>query len=405
MRGESLSLVDQELVLNRGGVPEAVWMDLNYSPVMGKDARPLAVLVIVTETTAKRRMTAELASSELRFRTLADTMPQMVWSTLPDGYHDYYNARWYDFTGVPPGSTDGVGWNDMFHPEDQERAWAVWRLSLATGEPYQIEYRLRHHSGEYRWVLGQALPMRDEAGTITRWFGTCTDINESKLSEVERDLITQELSHRIKNIFSVITGLVGLSARSHPEIRAQADQLRARIFALGRAHDVVRPQGPASRAQHAQSSLHGLIAELLAPYADEGETRLLVEGEDVPIDEGAATPLALLFHELATNAAKYGALSTVGGTIRVSSRRADSRYHLVWKEQGGPPLDGGPSEGGFGSKLVTLSVEGQMRGTLKRAWEHDGLRVDLDLPVAALSRSAGPAPPPQHDNAGRDVRA
>ena len=93
-------------------------------------------------------------------------MPQMIWSTLPDGSHDYYNAQWYVFTGVPEGSTDGEGWNDMFHPDDQDRAWGVWRHSLETGEPYEIEYRLRHRSGEYRWTLGRALPVRGEDGAI-----------------------------------------------------------------------------------------------------------------------------------------------------------------------------------------------------------------------------------------------
>src|SRR3546814_1710909 len=102
------------------------------------------------------------------FRTLADTMPQMVWSTLPDGYHDYYNARWYEFTGVPAGSTDGEGWNGMFHPDDKERAWGRWRHSLETGEHYEIEYRLRHHGGDYRWTLGRAMPIRDEHGGLVR---------------------------------------------------------------------------------------------------------------------------------------------------------------------------------------------------------------------------------------------
>lgn len=78
---------------------------------------------------------AALAESEARFRAIADSMPQMVWSSLPDGFHDYYNARWYEFTGVTPGSTDGEGWNGMFHPEDQNRAMARWRHSLETGEP------------------------------------------------------------------------------------------------------------------------------------------------------------------------------------------------------------------------------------------------------------------------------
>ncbi|MCL6305248.1 PAS domain-containing protein, partial [Streptococcus agalactiae] len=103
-------------------------------------------------------------------------------------------------------------WNDMFHPDDQDRAWSVWRHSLATGDPYQIEYRLRHRDGTYRWVLGRALPIRDGEGRITRWFGTCTDIHEQKLALEEREIVSQELSHRIKNIFAVVSGLISFAA-------------------------------------------------------------------------------------------------------------------------------------------------------------------------------------------------
>ncbi len=116
--------------------------------------------------------------SEANFRAIANSIDPMIWSTRPDGYHDYYSDRWYEYTGVPKGSTDGDEWNGMFHPDDQERARANWRQSLATGEPYHIEYRLRHRSGRYRWVLGRAQPVRDDEGRITRWFGTCTDIQE-----------------------------------------------------------------------------------------------------------------------------------------------------------------------------------------------------------------------------------
>jgi PAS domain S-box-containing protein len=121
-----------------------------------------------------------IAAGQITFRQFADAMPQMIWSTLPDGSHDYYNAQWYEFTGVPAGSTDGDAWNGMFHPDDRERAWDVWRHSLATGAPYEIEYRLRHHTGQYRWTLGRALPVRDVEGQIIRWVGTCTDIHEPK---------------------------------------------------------------------------------------------------------------------------------------------------------------------------------------------------------------------------------
>lgn len=120
----------------------------------------------------------ELAESEHRLHAIANSVDNMIWSTQPDGFHDYYNDRWYEFTGVPRGSTDGEEWNGVFHPDDQDRAWKRWRHSLETGEPYEIEYRLRHHTGKYRWVLGKAKAVRDDDDNIIRWYGSCTDIDE-----------------------------------------------------------------------------------------------------------------------------------------------------------------------------------------------------------------------------------
>ncbi|ACA15215.1 multi-sensor hybrid histidine kinase [Methylobacterium sp. 4-46] len=135
--------------------------------------------LLAIDVTAEKAAEAAMADSLMKFRAIAESMPQMVWSTLPDGYHDYYNSRWYEFTGVAPGSTDGEGWNAIFHPDDRAEAWRRWRRALATGETYEIEYRLRRRDGVHRWVLGRAVPLRDPAsGAIQRWFGTCTDIDD-----------------------------------------------------------------------------------------------------------------------------------------------------------------------------------------------------------------------------------
>lgn len=343
---------------------------------------------VVIDITERKAVEAALAASEAGFRTLADTMPQMVWSTRPDGFHDYYNARWYEFTGVTPGSTDGEAWNGMFHPDDQKRAWELWRHSLATGEPYQIEYRLRHADGEYRWTLGRALPIRNEAGEIIRWFGTCTDIHETKLVAEEREIVAHELSHRIKNIFSVLNGIISLSARSYPDIKPLAEQLRQRIVAMGKAHDFVRPHSQASRPQGSQSSLRALVQLLLAPHVGDDAARFSFDGDDATIDDGAATPLALLFHELATNAAKYGALAMADGRVVIDAVLTDDQYRMVWKEHGGAPVSGPPAGEGFGSRLITLSVQGQLGGSLVRRWQQDGLEVELIVPAAQLNRSA-----------------
>ena len=323
-----------------------------------------------------------------RFKVLADSMPQMVWSTPPDGLTDYFNARWYEFTGAPQGSTEGANWTSAFHPDDRARAWDAWNAAVATGDPYEIEYRLQNRDGDYRWVLGRALPMRDDKGRITRWFGTCTDIHDHKLALQERELISHELSHRIKNIFAVIGGLIGLSSRQHPELKPVADQLRERVIALGTAHDFVRPHSEASKPTRKQSRFHGLVEALLAPYQSKADERFAVSGIDPGIDDRSATPLALLFHELATNSAKYGALAVPDG--RISLECSDDGQHttLRWRERGAKmPADPANRPKGFGSRLIEMSVNQQLGGSLERTWHADGLECVVTIPTRSMSRS------------------
>jgi PAS domain S-box-containing protein len=169
--------------------------------------------------TASERVRSEIAVrlSEAKFRTITDAMPQMVWSTRPDGFHDYYNDQWYRFTGIPYGSTDGDGWNDLFHPDQKLLAWEKWRNSLLTGETYEVEYQLRHHSGQYRWVLGRAQPLRSEDGEIVRWMGTCTDIHAQKQSEdalrresLRKDEFLAMLAHELRNPLAPISAAAQL---------------------------------------------------------------------------------------------------------------------------------------------------------------------------------------------------
>ena len=330
--------------------------------------------------------TAALAGGQITFRQLADAMPQMVWSTLPDGSHDYYNAQWYAFTGVPVGSTDGEGWNGMFHPDDQDRAWALWRRSLDTGEPYEVEYRLRHHSGKYRWTLGRALPVRGEDGTIMRWVGTCTDIDEHKRTAEQNEILSRELSHRIKNIFAVVNGIIGLTARQFPATKALSSSLQARIAALGRAHDYVRPHSDESAPHPGPQTLNTLLRQILAPYPALDEGRLVIRGDDLPVDDRGATPIGLVIHELATNSAKYGALSAPEGRIDLLTKIADGRVTISWRESGGPRIEREPTHVGFGSRLSDISIVQQLGGRLTRAWPAEGLCVEMEVAANRLSR-------------------
>lgn len=370
------------------------YWDVHVLPIGGTDGRPTHLLSISRDISALRsadleidRLVEEARRNELRFRILADAMPQMVWSTRPDGYHDYYNARWYEFTGMEVGSTDGNGWNDLFHPDDQQRAWKLWRHSLATGELYEIEYRLRHHSGDYRWVLGRAMPMRDANGAIDRWYGTCTDIHAAKQSSENLALLSQELSHRIKNIFAIVNGIIGQSARWFPDSKAFAFDIQQRIAALGRAHDFARPHSEEPRAPVAVPTLQNLLQEILKPYRAADEDRLRIFGDEIVIDDSSVTPLALVVHELATNAAKYGAFSTPEGKVSIALEAVGDRCRITWTERGGPEISEAPMRTGFGTKLSMVSIEGQLGGVLERRWLPQGLEAVLECPLANLRRS------------------
>ncbi|WP_163989720.1 GAF domain-containing protein [Pyxidicoccus caerfyrddinensis] len=111
---------------------------------------------------------------------IAESIPQLIWIARPDGYHEYYNAPWYEYTGLTPEQTAGAGWRRAFHPDDLVEAGRRWDHSLRTGEPYEAEHRCRRHDGAWRWFLGRARPVRDDSGRVVRWFGTCTDIDDQK---------------------------------------------------------------------------------------------------------------------------------------------------------------------------------------------------------------------------------
>jgi len=239
---------------------------------------------------------ARLAASEARFQAIADSVDQMIWSTRPDGFHDYYNRRWYEFTGVPEGSTDGDEWNGMFHADDQDRAWAMWRHCLETGEPYHIEYRLRHRSGAYRWVLGRAQAVRDEAGRIVRWFGTCTDIQEivearEVLSRSREDLEvliqerTAELAEserRFRAIFDTTFQLTGLGTLDGTILLVN----KAALDAAGVTHEVVRGakvwQAPWwAHSPHEAERVREAIPRVAAGEAVRYEAEMVLPGREV----------------------------------------------------------------------------------------------------------------------------
>ena len=322
------------------------------------------------------RQRAEINQSAHHLQTLLDSLPNIAYSIRTDGSFEYVNARFGETTGVASPRT-AEDWRPLVHPDDHEPLFTDWYTTFANGEPFEAQFRLKQRDGSWRWVLTRVLPV-EETEDGPRWFGTITDIEDTIREAEARKLLANELSHRIKNLFAVIGGLVRLKSREYPEADAFTGDLSATLDILNRAHGYVTQENPG-----AEDTLHGLLQKLLAPYGDGTGKGFALSGADVPVRARSTTALALVFHELATNSAKYGAFSVAGGNVAVSVTVQGDLVSMRWEESGGPELDGDKGAG-FGSRLVERTVNGQLRGELNRFFEKDGLIAVLTVPSDSL---------------------
>ena len=392
----------------------------------------LAFLREVAERThtASSRLRSEiaLAASEAMFRTIANAMPQMVWSTLPDGYHDYYNERWYEFTGTVPGSTDGVHWADVFHPEDQDAAWTAWRHSLATGETYEIQYRLRDRTGAWRWVLGRAMPVRDEAGAIVRWMGTCTDIHDQKQAEnalrqanQRKDDFLAMLAHELRNPLAPIStaaqvlrlrqGDAAYALRAGEIIERQVRHMTELVDDLLDVSRVTRGLVQMEREPVELRAVVDAAVEQVRPLIEARHHELAVELPAGPVHaSGDRTRLVQAVSNLLNNAAKY---TQQHGRLRVALAVRDGVASISVADNGsGIPLTLLPhvfdlftqgertpdrAQGGLGLGLTLVKSIAQLHGgavTAESGGQGQGSTFTISLPTAAA-----PAEPAQAEEA------
>jgi PAS domain S-box-containing protein len=230
-------------------------------------------------------------------------------------------------------------------------------------------------------------PIIDHDGTIIGASKIARDISERKRAAEQKDLLIKEMSHRVKNAFAVMGGLVAISARSATTPEAMACDMNARIAALTRAQHLTRPGLIDSRTPIDETtSFHALVRAIFEPFLDSGGSeRLTIEGPDIRITEKSVTGLALLIHELATNAVKCGCLSAANGSVRLELATRDGQLEAKWVEAGGPMLNGAPQHQGFGSILARRIVTSQFGGELLYDWKPEGLVLNVSLPLERLT--------------------
>ncbi len=306
-----------------------------------------------------------------------------LWAWNVDDDRFTMDERGFELWGLPWCET--VTFEELshhIHPADRDRVRAAFAATRAVLGPYETDFRIIL-GDEIRWISARG--QGEDFGIVGRtMFGIFLDVTGRKQAEEGHELLAGEMSHRVKNLLAIAAGLTAITLRTTSSTKEMAGELIQRLTALGRAHDLVRPLPD---GQGSAALLGDLLSVLLAPYDDLGafNGRIRVAVERMGVGEAAATSLAMVVHELATNSLKYGALSSDVGTLDVSTRSSGDEISLIWMERGGPAVEAPPEAEGFGSKLVRRSVSRQLGGTIQHDWSKEGLVATIQLNRAKLS--------------------
>jgi PAS domain S-box-containing protein len=247
----------------------------------------------------------------------------------------------------------------------------------------------RHKNGATIEISLTVSPIRDIDGAIVGASKIARDITDRRRAHEQEQLLLKEMSHRVKNLFTLAGSLVTLSARSATTPRELARSVGDRLSALARAHGLtlLSPDDLINSPEQA-ATLHTLIKVIVSPYEPQIlrlADRVAIGGPDIALTASSVPSLALIVHEFATNAAKYGSLSVPDGRVQIDCVEAGDRVILLWKERGGPPIDGPRGKEGFGTLLTRTTAKGQLNGTISREWAAEGLTIRLSVERKCIS--------------------
>ena len=330
----------------------------------------------VAERTAElEASTAQLMQSEQR-RTLAlaaGNMGSWDWDVATGLY--LWDDGHYRIFGVDPESF--VVSPENVRPRIHSDDWAHLQIGLERlskeGHAHQLEFRVLRPDGQVRWCVGSAAATVDKDKRVVRVSGVTFDITDRKEAEERQTLLAREVDHRAKNALALVQSILRLTRAK--DMPAYITAVEGRIKALSRAHTVL------SQSRWHSADLRGLVDEELAPYRAGNTEKIKTAGPEVLLQPASAQTLALALHELATNAAKYGALSTIAGKLELSWQLRDGKLVLDWDETGGPVVMP-PSANGFGTRIIVASIERQLHGRIAFNWRREGLRCEISVPLS-----------------------
>jgi PAS domain S-box-containing protein len=385
LRGYEMGAVDYVPV---PVVPEVLRAKIRVFAELYRKTRQLERLNAELEHRVKAR-TAELEESTSRLveseqrRSMAIAAGKMgSWDW------DWANGDWmwddgqYQICGVEPENfqVSAANVQRLLHPDDFHKLRKALARFAKGARSYETEFRINRPDGEMRWCVGTAAATFDKTGRVVRVSGVTVDITERKRAEERQNLLTREVDHRAKNALALAQSIVRLTRAQ--DIDAYVRAVEGRISALARIHTIL------SLSSWQGAEIRRLVDEELSPYAVSGQIK--VDGSELQLEPATAQTLALAFHELVTNSAKYGALSVASGRVSVQwELQDDDALALIWEEVGGPAVQK-PSSRGFGTRSVIASVETQLGGQALFDWRAEGLicRLLVPLPPQATASEA-----------------
>lgn len=351
------------------------WFDVRAVRIGKPEERRIAILF--NDVTERRSAQKALHESETRFRALVTAGAQTVYRMSPD----WQEMRALDGAGflTDTGSPD-MRWLDAYiDPEDRPGVMDAIADAIHRRDVFELEHRVRRADGGFGWVLSRAVPILDAHGAIVEWFGAANDVTERVQAEERQEVLNHELSHRLKNTLTMVTSIARQTLRTVSD-REPVEAFERRVQALASAHDLLL------RTSWASASLRAVCEDVLSTTAPAG--RLVLDGPDIAMGPSAALSASLLLHELATNAAKYGSLSSEAGRVEVrwfvEAGAGTPDLVLHWQERGGPPVKA-PTSKGFGSRLIRMGLGGA--GGVEVDYSPDGVRATMRAPLHEVQRS------------------
>lgn len=347
--------------------------------------RPVRFIGTVRDITGNRRAEQTLRETEERYRLAARATNDAIWDWNLRTDHIRWNEAVQTLFGYAADEVgpSGAWWTSRIHPDDRERVKAsIHAVIGGATDKWTEEYRFLRADGSHAAILDRGYVQRDEDGKAMRMIGAMLDITERKRAEEHQRLLTAELQHRVKNTLAMVQAIASQTLRGATDLDEAREAFAARLISLGRAHDIL------TQASWTAAPIADVVEGALSMHRQADASRIRVTGPNVLLGAKPALSLAMALHELATNAAKYGALSNEGGAVdlrwHVVHEGEQPRFCLTWSEQGGPPILSQPTRRGFGSRLIERSFASEVGGEVRLTYAPTGLVCRLEAPLASM---------------------